>query len=281
VGNTVSTCNADGSAYLANPKDCGTDACYNGQCLPKVCTTGANNGYFCQSGDIYLCTNAGTLLQLSQDCGSSARCVAGAGISCVPYDCFPGTTACLKNQVGMCSDDGTSLSSVKDDCAGNSQVCTADNKCADTALDELGNGEDVASDAAENFIGDAVLVESSRQLTQIEADVVMPSDRTLRWVVLEQVGSSFNIVYDAKTSQAGTSGWVSSGPLSYLLKAGTTYLIGLIPSGGNVAVLDDLKPWSSTLSFGRIQGSLVGLYYYSYYVQTDRIYHLRITTGAP
>lgn len=280
VGNTVSTCNSDGSGYLDGGQSCGADVCYGGQCLPKVCTY-SYPGYVCKDGDIYTCENNETFSRLVQDCGNSARCVKGASTSCVPYDCFPGTSACLKNQVGICADDGTSLSSVANDCAGGGQVCTTGGKCADTALDELGNAEDVVSAVADNFVGDVVVVNSNRMLTQIEADLVMPGDRSLRWLVLELTDTTFSPVYEVKTAQTATNGWVASGPLSYLLKAGGTYLIGVIPSGGGAAILDDVKPWSPSLSFGRIQSSLMGNNYYTYYQQNDRIYHLRLTTALP
>jgi len=282
-GNVATKCNADGSGYDANGTDCGTDQlCSAGACHAKVCTP---YSYFCKDGDVNYCQD-GLSSYVLQDCGADARCVKGAtnAASCVPYDCSPGLKACLGNQVGTCADDGTSLSTVKQDCNTTGQVCTNASACGDSAVDTLGAAEELQSLASDYFFGDVIDVESNRDLRLIEANMVLAATRDLRFVVYENVTGTFIARFDQGVKDVSNNGYASSGAMSYTLKAGRRYLIGVAVTGGGFVPYYDALPWQPDASLGRVAGSLATAYatsFYAGYTSSDRIYDLRITSQLP
>jgi hypothetical protein len=281
-GNVATVCKADGSGFEPGGTDCGADKlCSSGICAPKVCDAYT---YFCKDGDVNYC-QGGLSSYVAQDCGSDARCLkVNQSATCVPYDCSPGLKACIGNQVGTCADDGTSLASVKQDCGLANQVCVSSSACGDSAVDTLGAAEELQSLASNSVFGDVIDVESNRQLTELEANLVLASSRDLRFVVYEAVNGYFIARYDQVVNGVANSGYASSGAISYTLKAGRRYLLGVAVSGGGFVPYYDALPWQPEASFGRAVGVLSSSYatsLYAGYVSTDRLYDLRITTQLP
>jgi len=280
-GNIATKCNADGSGYDASGTDCGTDLCSAGTCQPKLCEP---YNYFCKDGDISYCQN-GLSSYLSQDCGADARCLkTNQTVACVPYDCSPGLKACIGNQIGTCADDGTTLVSVKQDCNTTSQVCVGASSCDDGATDTLGAAEELQSLPSESVFGDIFDVESNRQLTQLEVNLVLASSRDLRFVVYEAVNGYFIARYDQVVKGVSTSGYASSGAISYTLKAGRRYMLAVAVTGGGAVPYYDALPWQPAASFGRAVGVLSTTYattLYAGYLSVDRLYDFRVTTTLP
>jgi hypothetical protein len=282
-GNYVKTCTANASVP-ATGTDCGSDNyCENGSCKPRVCTP---YEYFCQNTDVYYCDDYGRASYIAQDCGNETTCQAqgNGGATCVTLPCEPGSTACVNNKIGTCSEDGSTLTKVTDDCTAAGNVCGPDIKCAKTVEEVLGVAEDVETDGAGTAIGDVIDVTSSRKLTAIEANLVLVAPRELRWVIFEQVGSNFVARIDKIMSNQTGNGYISSGPIDYTLKANKRYLLAVNITGGSYVALYDTAPWTNqNLSFGNPIGSsnfyysaTVGLEYYQ-----ERLYQLRVTTELP
>lgn len=282
-GNYIKTCTANGD-IPATGTDCGGESyCENGTCKPRVCTP---YEYFCQNSDIYYCDDYGRAAYLAQDCSNGTICQAqgNGGATCITLPCEPDTTACVNNKVGTCAEDGATLAKVTDDCAAAGNVCGPDNKCAETVEEVLGVAEDVEAEGAGTAIGDIIDVTSSRKLTEIEANLVLVAPRELRWVVFEQVGSSFVARIDKIMSNQTGNGYISSGPLDYTLKANKRYLLAVNVTGGGYVALYDTAPWTNqNLSFGNPVGS--NNFYYSSTIGFDyyqeRLYQLRVTTELP
>lgn len=282
-GNYVKTCSADASIPAVGT-DCGIDKyCENGTCKPRVCTP---YEYFCQDTDIYYCDDYGRASYMAQDCGSETVCQAqgNGGATCVTLPCEPGSTTCLGNKVGTCSEAGTALSKVTEDCEAAGNVCGPDAKCAETVAEVLGVAEDVETQSASIAIGDVIDVTSSRKLTVLEANLVLVAPRELRWVVFEQVGSNFVARIDKVVSNQTGSGYFSSGALDYTLKANKRYLLAVAVTGGSYVALYDTAPWTQeNLSFGNPVGSSNFYYASSFSVDyyQERLYQLRVTTELP
>jgi hypothetical protein len=104
-------------------------------------------------------------------------------------------------------------------------------------------------------------------------------------VETEVSGSSFVARIDKITSSQAGSGFFSSGPLSYTLKAGRRYLLAVAVTGGNAVAYYDTAPWNLDLSFGSPLGRIVS--YYSsnisadYYYYQEYLYQMRVTTELP
>ncbi|RYZ07401.1 MAG: hypothetical protein EOO73_12155 [Myxococcales bacterium] len=281
-GDKLTQCNAEGTGYVAGGVDCGTGSvCEGAACKTKVC-----EGYerFCKEGDIYQCSNS-LSSYLSYDCGADARCLpTPQGVRCVPYDCSPGSKACLKNVVGTCASDGVTLSTVKEDCGASNQVCSTTSACAPAAVDAIGVAEEVQSYPANQVFGNVVDVLSNRQLTQLAANVVLAGERDLRWLVFEETNGAFVAKYDKLVKDQTGSGYLSSGGLDYELKAGRRYLLALAVTQGGAAVYYDAAPWPSAISFGRIVGGLATTYattVYADYTNTQTSFVFKVTTALP
>lgn len=281
-GNYVKTCSADAS-LPATGMDCGSDNyCENGACKPRVCTP---YEYFCKDTDVYYCDDYGRASYMAQDCYNETVCQEqdNGGATCVTLPCQPGSTACLNNKIGTCSEDGTSLAKVTEDCAAAGNVC-ADAACVESAEEVLGVAEDVETQSASIAIGDVIDVSSSRKLTELEANLVLVASRELRWVVFEQVGSNFVARIDKIVSNQSGSGYFSSGPLDYTLQANKRYLLAVVVTGGGYVALYDTAPWTDLdLSFGNPLGSTAFYYSATLYVDyyQERLYQMRVTTELP
>lgn len=282
-GNTLTKCNADGSGYEPGGTDCGTDqVCSGSSCTPKICQPYVN---FCKDGDVHYCNYSGLSSYLERDCGADARCLdTDAGVGCVPYDCTPGFKACIGNQVGTCADDGAALASVKQDCSATGDVCTSASACDARAIDTLGSTDELDSYVENIAIGDAVDVHSNRELTELEANIVLAGSRDLRWVIFELVGNYYVVRYDKLVENQTGSGYFSSGPISYALKAGRRYLLGVAVEGGGFVPYYDTVPWQPQISFGKLVGGLASQYsasIYAAYLDTGRTFTIRTTTSLP
>ncbi|MEI9941017.1 MAG: hypothetical protein WDO69_27685 [Pseudomonadota bacterium] len=260
-GDVIKSCNDDGSL----PEDgtaCGTDEfCENATCKPRLCDL---NTLLCKGKDIYFCDVTGPTLH--KQCDADQACLAIAHstdtfypdqVQCMPLPCPPGATGCALNEIGTCGPDGQSLSTVTTDCTANANVCTTSATCAASATDTLGLDETVEALAAGTYAGNVIDVRSPRKLTELQLWSVFASPRDLHWVVYEQVGNDFVLRVDKTTSQASSSGFVSSGPLSfsYKLEAGKRYALGVSLSGDGVC-FDQTMPFTGNASFGSLLGSV-------------------------
>jgi hypothetical protein len=280
--NLLTVCKEDGSGPEAGGTNCGADeVCRDATCKAKVCD---GYGLFCKDGDIQQCYDS-LNYQKSTECGSEARCVSTqSSISCQPYRCQPGGSGCLGNVAGECSEDGESIAKVSQNCGTSGQVCLLGGACAASAIDTLGAQEDLATQYEGNFVGDVIDVYSSRTLTEIQANIVLASPRTLSFAVYEYTGPynyvsrlAQNVVKD----QTG-SGYFSSGAMSLALEAGKSYLVVVSATGGGFAPYLDAAPWEPLVSFGRARGALSGTYgqtVYAYAYDTGRVFDFKLTTA--
>lgn len=285
-GNTIKTCTADG-AIPQTGTECGSDSycdpnsvtCKKKDCEPYT--------YFCKGGDIFYCEYYGGNqpgAQPVQNCLSDTTCQVVENVpSCVPLPCPPGEAACLNNQVGTCAADGQSLASVSDDCAKATNVCTSELKCAKTSVETIATAEDALTESGGSFVGNAIQVRSTRKLTELQMNLILASPRELRWVVYEQSGQNFVARVDKVISNQSGTGFLSSGPFNYTLKAGKTYLLGVAVSGGNFITYYDGAPFSGWGSFGSLLGRVDQGYSSTLgaYVDTSILYQMKATTELP
>jgi len=282
--NSIKTCNADGTVPQAGT-DCGAEKyCDAGSCKPKVCEPFT---YYCKSGSIYYCEYFGGSPageQPLQVCPSDTICqIVGGSAACAPRPCSPGEASCLNNKVGTCAADGQSLSSVTDDCGADGKVCGLNAECVESVVDTVGVAEDAVTEGAGTIIGDAIQVTSARKLTEMQINVVLAAARELRWVVYEQTGQSFVARVDKVASNQSGTGFISSGPMSYGLKAGKTYLLGVAISGGNFISYYDAAPFNPSISFGTLIGRTEQVYSATLgaYVESSALYQMKLTTELP
>jgi len=278
-GNEVRVCNPDGSAADSGT-DCGVDKyCESGVCKPRLCEPGTN---FCKDGDIYNCDWSGTNAYLSLDCPSDTTCDSNA-YACVPLPCSPGDTVCLGNKVGTCAADGQTLSKVTEDCTATTSICGPDNKCVKSVVETVGLAEDATTLYSNTVMGDVVKVSSPRKITEIQAYLVLPSARELRWVVFEETaGYTYTARQDWIVSNQSGTGFFSSGAISYALKAGKTYLFGVAITGGNTSIAYfDTAPFGLTASFGTVLGNVVSGYSSIINVSPDYnfVFQMKLTTA--
>lgn len=103
-GNIATTCNADGSGYLAGGTDCGDNQrCVSGTCLPVICTA---NTYFCDGGNVYRCGSDGTTSSLFSACSAAQYCQEGLSY-CLADVCTGGQPSCNGELVSTCKADGS------------------------------------------------------------------------------------------------------------------------------------------------------------------------------
>jgi hypothetical protein len=281
--NVVRICNADGS-WPSEGSACGNDEfCESGTCKARVCEPGQ---IFCKDGDVYGCDWIGSRADLYQQCPTDTTCKVNDGsYSCIPMPCSPGEVACLGNKVGTCAADGQSLSKVTEDCTTSASICGNDNKCSKSVVDVLGadepNGD--ISEASGYFIGDVIEVSSARKLTEMQLNLSLPPPRTVRWVVFEQTAdTNFTAKQDWVVSNQSGSGFFSSGPISYALKTGKTYLFGAVITGGNTfTAYLDTGPFAVNASFGTVLGRVENPYSSTMgaWIDTGYLYQMKLTTA--
>ncbi len=283
-GNVIKTCTAM-STYPDTGTVCDEDSyCEDAECKPRACDIFE---YYCEDGDIYYCEDYGGTLpgQLPQQvCPSETECKKlASGVACVAVPCHPGATSCVGNQVGTCASDGSGLSKVTDDCASAGNVCDVNGKCAKTVEDTVGLPESSDVGGSGDFMGNVFEVTAARKLTEIGMSLVLAVPRQLRWVIFEQTGDIFVARIDKVVNNQTSTGFISSGPLSYALKAGKRYLVGVAVTGGDAVSYYDGAPWVSTISFGTTFGGLHTFYSAQIsadFIFTEQLYQMRLTTEA-
>jgi hypothetical protein len=288
VDNVIKTCDEN-----RNWPDSGT-ACDSDEycedatstCKPQVCEPFE---YFCDGGDVYYCTDFGGLYagqQPEQKCPSDTACKkVENGVTCVALPCSPGSTACVGNKVGTCATDGSGLAQVTTDCTTTaSSICNTQAQCAKTVEDTVGVAESAEVDYPGELMGNVFEVTAGRKLVEIEMSFVLAAPRELRWVIYEQTGSYFVARIDKLVANQSGTGFISSGAMSYTLKAGKRYLIGVAITGGDSVSYYDTAPWAPSVSFGSTLGYTHSVYQSQIgadYLYSDRLYQMRLTTEAP
>jgi hypothetical protein len=279
-GNVIKTCTEEGGIPLGGTVCDSDEYCSEDACKPLGCTQGQ---HFCKDGDVYYCDYSGPYL--AQECVDQTVCQAqSTGAMCAPLACEPGSTTCLGNKVGTCATDGQTLGKVTEDCIGSASICSADLKCVKAASDTLGVGESAEAIGSTSFIGDVVDVTSARKLTELSMNLVLAGPRELRWVVYELSGSQFVARVDKVVSNVTGAGFISSGTLTYGLKAGKRYLLGVAINGGDGVVYYDTAPFARTLSFGTLLGRVYTGYHPSLdsgYYYTEYAYQMKVATETP
>lgn len=119
-GNTLVVCAEDGQGPAPDGTDCGLtqQACFAGQCQPKVCS----DPFVCDGNTLQRCDDNGTKLVPVKDCGAPALCDAAGG-KCIKATCTPGAFVCDGNVATRCKADGSGYAAGGTDCAANDLVC--------------------------------------------------------------------------------------------------------------------------------------------------------------
>lgn len=276
--NSIVTCTAEG-ALPSTGTSCGEDKyCESGQCKPRGCVV---EKHFCKDGNIFYCDRYGPAY-LSQTCEGETVCKALTdGATCAVRPCVPAAPSCLGNKVGTCGTDGQTLSKVTEDCAATSTVCTAEPKCAKSAVDLLGVDENVQPFAAGQLLADAVEVSSARKVTEMHVNLVITKPRELRWVIFELTGNVYTARIDKIVSNVTGTGFVSSGALNYTVKPGKRYLFGVVISGGDGVTWVDTAPFMQDISFGKLVGGVMTYYTSTLdagYIYPEQAYQMKVTT---
>src|SRR6478736_165462 len=285
-GNLLTTCKADGTAWVAGGTDCSLTGavCSSAQCKPKICTPST---LLCEGNDVQLCDSLGVSSSRYKTCGYATYCKAqGNSADCAATPCVPDTNSCLAEKYGYCASDGMSVSDDATDCAASGLVCNGSG-CAASAVDTIASADGVGASSYHTIVN-VMDVRTSRKLTTIETYLSLPANRTLTFVVYQKsfVGNqpSYELKFQKVVSASG-SGFQSSGEISYELEANRTYGIGVNVSGGSFAYYYDRALNFSLTSFASLQGG----YYYNElpssttytYPQLTQIYHQRLTTTLP
>jgi hypothetical protein len=277
-GDFVSTCNSVGSGWASATTNCAANGkrCKDGACVDPVCTP---NTVFCSENHRRACQYDGLNSYDYGACPEKTYCVVqGGDVTCQRTPCDAGATACLSEKLGTCASDGMTLASVTTDCGAQSKLCTLQG-CAAQAVDSLGSGDYVVAPNG-SLIGNEVRVHSDRTLTQIEAYLSFPASRALAWVVYEATSSNdFSLGFSSASTGTGAA-LQSSGPISYSLKAGKTYLIGVNVTGSFVSyygVEESQKPLSFGAALGGATASSSASTIYAY-PTPSQLYYFRLTT---
>ena len=291
--NVLTTCNADGSGWAAGGTDCTLTnmSCMGTKCVPMVCAPGM---LFCASGNVQQCDGLGLTFYQSQYCASGTACAAvtGGSAECDPTPCAADTDGCVAEKFGHCAQDGMSVGGTVTDCGGASKVCTPQG-CAASAVTTLSTANQVGTGVDGDMLTNTVLVHTPRKLTMIEAYLSLPNARTLTWVVYEQTNANqageFDLAYKTTTPGSGTA-FQSSGAISFELKAGKTYAIGVSVTGGSFVYYYDASTSAQSLSFAHVvdsidqsPGSPVPAVFdvYDQGSPSDLVYNARLTTTLP
>jgi hypothetical protein len=120
----ATTCNADGSGYLAGGVDCATSGqiCAAGACTDLLC---APSTRYCDLGTVRQCSADGLSSTLYATCTATQYC-DGATATCLAQVCSPNQPWCNGNVATTCNDDGSGyLTTGGTDCSTVSRVCVA------------------------------------------------------------------------------------------------------------------------------------------------------------
>jgi hypothetical protein len=122
-GNFATTCKSDGSGPGLAGVDCSANdrVCSNGECREAVCL----GEYLCQNGDVYRCSEQGTVLTLHDDCDAAEYCNAGLS-TCQSTVCAADQRFCEDNIAFRCNALGSDTTNDGTDCQ--NDVCI-DGRC--------------------------------------------------------------------------------------------------------------------------------------------------------
>jgi hypothetical protein len=273
-------------------KACAKDEyCENAQCKPGGCEVGT---VFCKGNSVYTCDPDGSTL--AAECSAEQECVSVIpnaapdypyDVNCLPLQCPPGGAGCVQNQIGSCASDGRSLSAVMNDCAASGSVCTAFGTCAANVTDTLGEAENSLALPGSPFVGNLIDVRSARKLTELQMFLVFSTSSDLHWLVLEQVGNELVPRAETMTTNANSSGFVSSGPLSfdYQLEVGKRYALGVMMPSNSIGY-NDLEPVVGNPSFGTLIGGMMAYSASSSFgvaqsIMPEAFPYMKVTTESP
>ena len=124
-GTLATTCNADGSGYIAGGTDCSVSSlyCVAGACTTRVC---APSTYFCQNGAVRYCSSDGMSSTISTTCTTSQYCDSTATTpTCKTRLCTASTPACNGTIATTCNADGSGYVADGTDCSATSLYCSA------------------------------------------------------------------------------------------------------------------------------------------------------------
>jgi hypothetical protein len=248
--NVTASCNAE-HTYDAE-QDCGDQLCVGGECLALSCSSSEET--LCLDDGWYDCDGRGAKPEMRTGCGTGARCSGLEGLDCVTDPCPASQPGCIDNQVGVCSEDGVSLSLVSTDCAERGQICARNHDCVDSTVDTLGPSETESfPDKGDSISLSVVRVDSSRLLTKIEAHLTLEDATDVAWLIYEREADGFALRLEDDVELGPGSDVFSSSPLSFELESGRSYAIGFYLSDGSGCFNDDAP--DDQLSFGRAIGS--------------------------
>lgn len=285
-GDVIKVCNADGSLPASGTACSESQTCENAKCKERPCVPG---NYLCKGADVYYCDFSSPFLSLQQTCepDSSCKAVGTTGAACAPFACSPSAAACVGDKLGTCAADGLGLSAVTTDCTATANVCTTELKCAKSATDTIGVAEKAELISGSNLIVDVIDVDSTRKLTELQAQLVFTGTLELRWIVYELTGQMFVPKYDKLVSGVTGTGAITSfnsGALNYKLTAGKRYALGVVITGGDVFDYVDSLPYTRDVSFGTVTGRVVSYYpntFDVFSVDTSYVSRMSMTTEAP
>ncbi|MBN2572929.1 MAG: hypothetical protein JXP73_00050 [Deltaproteobacteria bacterium] len=118
-GTIATTCNADGTGYVAGGTPCSDPSglCYQGACASCWPTT-----YFCSGATVRHCSADGTTSTLSATCTSSQYCDPATGM-CKTRVCTPGQPACNGEIATTCNTDGSGYVAGGTSCTDTAEFC--------------------------------------------------------------------------------------------------------------------------------------------------------------
>jgi hypothetical protein len=253
--NVLAKCNADGTDLETGGTDCSlsNSACVDNKCVPLVCTP---NAQLCLHGNVQQCDGQGLSSSQAQFCANGTTCtlLGMDAAECLPTPCIPDTDGCVGEKLGHCATDGLSVGGTVSDCGAAGKVCTLQG-CAASAVSTIATANQLGTGNEGDMMTNIVRVESARKLTTIEAYFSLPASRTLTWVVYEQTNANqlgqYDLAYQKTTTGTG-QGFQSSGPVSFALKAGKTYAIGVSVGGGSFFYFFDTTVGAPSLSFAHV-----------------------------
>jgi hypothetical protein len=250
----ATTCNADGSGYVAGGTDCtvGAQTCYQGTCRTLACTP---NAYYCEAGNVRHCSASGLTSTPYQTCTPNQYCDPTNPPTCRTRRCTPGLPACDANVATTCNSDGSGYTGTRTDTTTFLQICTQ-GTCSANTVDVIGMPNAMVALTTASMKLNFYSVAVGRTLTKIEQAMDGASGDSLTWVVYEassQTGTYVNI-FSLPVTGTAASGYQSSGTISVHLASGRYYAIGVSLDATSLTFyLDSPAPSvPQTTSFGTL-----------------------------